>query len=597
MALLLLALGLGAVSPASGQEELPGLESYQPLQYGDQGEDVSRIQQQLTDLGYYSGKISGNFLDGTRAAIRRFQKDYGLEETGIADGQTEALLMSAEYRALSMGSEGEDVKRLQEHLADLGYYKAKLSGRYLEATTAAVKAFQERNGLAATGEADVATQQLLFSGKAVSKDGPQATLPPDPDMDVGDINDVVMAPDGAEGQEQLKDIDYSKKLSRGAKGQSVKQVQQKLTELGYFEGPISGNYMNQTVEAVKRFQLNNGIKADGVTGEETWNLLFNDAQALDASATPRPTPVPTPVPYAITVDVRNQVVLVNGRDENGEYTVPVRRMICSTGMKATPSDVGDWVLDGQKARWCYFPAWGSHAQYWTRINPYIAFHSVIYREVDYMALSVKSYDMLGSRASHGCIRLLVSEAKWIYDNIGEGVVVTIREDLPEDQELTKSLHPPALNRTYMRPVNTPQPTAEPQYSATGAPPQPFRTLKKGKSGEDVYWLQRKLQDLGYYTGTVTGSFYNGTYKAVKAFQKDHGIYADGIAGERTLKALYADVLNMPEPEGTSAPELEATNTPKASPAPTWTLEPTLTLTPSPTPVPTPTLPAVGVRRP
>ncbi|MEA5013542.1 MAG: peptidoglycan-binding protein [Candidatus Limiplasma sp.] len=584
MALVLLMLALGAALPAWGEEEPVQTESYQPLQYGDQGEDVSRIQQRLTDLGYYSGKVSGNFLDGTRAAVMRFQKDYGLKETGIADGQTEALLMSAEYRALSMGSEGEDVKRLQEHLADLGYYKAKLSGRYLEATTGAVKVFQERNGLTATGEADVQTQQLLFSGKAVSKDGPATTQPPDPDMDVGDINDVVMVEDGADNQGQLKDIDYSKKLTRGAKGQNVKQVQQKLTELGYFDGPISGNYMTQTMDAVKKFQVNNGIKADGITGEETWNLLFNDPEVLDVSATPRPTPVPTPVPYAITVDVRNQVVLVNGRDEAGEYTVPVKRMICSTGMKATPSDVGDWVLDGRKARWCYFPAWGSHAQYWTRINPYIAFHSVIYRAVDTMALSVKSYNMLGSRASHGCIRLLVNDAKWIYDNVGEGVVVTIREDLPEDQELTKALQPPPLNRTYMRPSNTPEPTAEPNYSASAAPPQPFRTLKKGKSGEDVYWLQRKLQDLGYYTGTATGSYYNGTHKAVKAFQKDHGINADGIAGEQTLNALYADVLNTPLPEGSDIPAESLA--PSRSPEPTWTLQPSKSPEPSVTPVPT-----------
>ena len=81
----------------------------------------------------------------------------------------------------------------------------------------------------------------------------------------------------------------------------------------------------------------------GDTDEETWNMLFNSSDVLDVSATARPTPVPTPVPYAITVDVRNQVTTVYGLDENGEYTVPVKQMVCSTGMKATPSDVGEWV--------------------------------------------------------------------------------------------------------------------------------------------------------------------------------------------------------------------------------------------------------------
>ena len=565
LALLLGSIGQLPAAPAAAEEA----KRSTPLQYGDQGEYVVMIQRQLVALGYYSGKVSGNFLDGTRAAVKKFQKDYYLKETGVVDGETEIVLMNAEYRSLGMNSSGDDVKRVQEHLAKLGYYKGKISGNYLEGTTAAINAFQAQNALESTGVADVATQKLLFSGNALAKGAPAST--PDPEMDTGDINDVVMVADGADNEPSLDKAEYAQKLRRGAKGANVKLVQQRLAELGYFSGPVSGNYMNKTVEAVKKFQEINGLKNDGVTGEDTWNKMFNTGEALDSSATPRPTPVPTPVPYAVTVDVRNQVVIVYGRDETGEHTVPVRRMVCSTGMKATPSDVGDWVLDGRKARWCYFSLYGSHAQYWTRINKNIAFHSVIYRSVNLMNLSVKSYNMLGSRASHGCIRLLVSEAKWIYDNIEEGVVVTIREDLPPDQELVKALRPPPLNTKNMRPVSTPDPTPEPSYASEGRPPQPFRTLKKGKEGEDVYWLQRKLQDLGYYHGTVTGSFYDGTYRAVKAYQKDHRIRADGIAGEKTLLSIYADVLSAAvqtsgiaqEPSGTP----ERIQEPVPTPAP------------------------------
>lgn len=572
----LLLLTLLAPMPARPRAlaEADGQGGYQPLRYGDQGETVSLIQQRLSELGYYSGKVSGNFLDGTRAAVRRFQKDYGLEQTGEVDGETEALLMSAEYRVLGYGEDGDEIRRVQEHLADLGYFDGKATGKYREATQGAVKAFQEANGLKATGEADVETQRLLFSGEAVRK-GAEPTPTPDPNTDMGDINDVVMVGDGESTPDSEGENEYSKKLSRGAKGEEVKQVQTRLTELGFFDGPISGNYMNQTLEAVKKFQEHNGLKADGVTGQDTWDMLFNSADVLDTSATPRPTPVPTPVPYAITVDVRNQVTIVYGRDDNGAFTVPVRRMICSTGMKATPSDVGEWELNGRKARWAYFPAWGSHAQYWTRINANIAFHSVIYRKVDYQALSVKSYNMLGQRASHGCIRLLVSDAKWIYDNIEEGVVVTVTEDLPEDQELVKSLKPPALNKTYMRPVTTPEPTPEPSYTSDGMPPQPFRRLKKGSEGEDVYWLQRKLKELGYYTGTVTGAYYNGTAAAVKAYQKEHGLRADGVAGTNTLEKLYEEILTA------NAPTPELTETP--SPTPDATLDPSASPTPSPAP--------------
>ena len=392
---------------------------------------------------------------------------------------------------------------------------------------------------------------MLYSGSALAK-GAQPTATPGPEADLGDINDRVIAGDG----EAVEQEAYTKKLTRGAKGEDVKKVQTRLAELGFFDGPISGNYMNQTMAAMEAFQLHNGMEATGLTDEATWNQLFNTADVVDASATPRPTPVPTPIPYAITVDVRNQVPTVYGRDDKGEYTIPVRQMVCSTGTKATPSDVGEWTLSGRRARWCYFPAWSSHAQYWTKINDSIAFHSVVYNAVDYDAMSVKSYNMLGSRASHGCVRLLVSDARWIYENIGKGVVVTITEDLPSDEELRKAVAAPPLNSAKNGPVTTPEPTPPPSYTSDGMPPQPFRQLKKGSKGEDVYWLQMKLKELGYYTGTVTGGYYSGTEKAVKAYQKDHKISGSGVANVRTLEAIYADVLaaNTPTPEPTFTPE-------------------------------------------
>lgn len=554
-------LEVEADEPSGGVAPTP--TPYQPLRYGDQGELVGLVQQRLSELGYYTGSISGNFLDGTRAAVRRFQKEYGLEETGEVDGETEAVLMNAEYRILAHGDDGDEVTRVQERLKELGYLSANATGKFRDATQAAVRMFQENNGISATGQADVETQRVLFSSAALAK-GAQPTPTPDPESDLGDINDVVIVADGEATSDSEGETAYTKKLSRGSKGEQVKQVQTRLTELGFFSGPISGNYMNQTLAAVKAFQEHNGMNADGITGRETWDMMFNSTEVLDTSATARPTPVPTPVPYAITVDVNNQATIVYTRDENGDFTVPYKYMICSTGLKATPSDVGDWIITGRKARWCYFPAWGGHAQYWTRINASIAFHSVTYREVSYDAMNVKSYNKLGQRASHGCIRLLVNDAKWIYDNIGEGVVVTITEDLPKDEELRKAIDAPPLNKSKTGPVSTPEPTPEPEYVSGGMPPQPFRKLKKGSEGEDVYWLQRKLKDLGYYTGTVTGGYYSGTASAVKAWQKDNGIYPTGDADEKTLEAIYAGILA----QNTATPE----PTPEATPKPEQTIE-------------------------
>ncbi len=260
------------------------------------------------------------------------------------------------------------------------------------------------------------------------------------------------------------------------------------------------------------------------------------------------------------MDVANQVTTVYGLDENGEHTVIVRQMLCSTGTKSNPSDPGDWVLTGRKAKWCYFPKWGGHARYWTRINSSIAFHSVIYNAVDTMALAKSSYKNLGKRVSHGCIRLTVADAKWIYDNCGEGTVVSIVEDMAADPELRASLKLPALNTKTMLPEETPEPTASPVYVSNGLPPMPLAQLKKNDSSEAVYWMQMKLTELGYYHGKCSGTYLDGTVQAVKDFQKAAGLKVTGTATVATLEALYADVLTTP------------------------TIEPTPTLAPTPTPV-------------
>lgn len=61
--------------------------------------------------------------------------------------------------------------------------------------------------------------------------------------------------------------------------------------------------------------------------------------------------------------------------------------------------------------------------------------------------------------------------------------------------------------------------------------------KLGSRGEEVRKIQKKLKELGYYSGSVDGIYGSGTQKAVKSFQKNCGITADGIAGPKTLKFL------------------------------------------------------------
>lgn len=61
--------------------------------------------------------------------------------------------------------------------------------------------------------------------------------------------------------------------------------------------------------------------------------------------------------------------------------------------------------------------------------------------------------------------------------------------------------------------------------------------KLGSRGEEVRRIQTKLKELGYYTYSVDGIYGTRTQSAVKAFQRNCGITADGIAGPKTLLYL------------------------------------------------------------
>ena len=63
------------------------------------------------------------------------------------------------------------------------------------------------------------------------------------------------------------------------------------------------------------------------------------------------------------------------------------------------------------------------------------------------------------------------------------------------------------------------------------------TVKKGSRGEDVIYLQKQLSILGYSVGAVDGIFGVKTLEAVKAFQAENGLVADGIVGKKTWEKL------------------------------------------------------------
>ncbi len=125
----------------------------------------------------------------------------------------------------------------------------------------------------------------------------------------------------------------------------------------------------------------------------------------------------------IKVNKKRNCITVYEKGDDGEFSKPVKAMICSVGYNAPigtyeTSDRYTWkIVNGN--------VW---SQYATRITGNVLFHSVPYSEKSKSSLIPKYYNQLGSNASAGCIRLMVADAKWLMERCTKGTKVEIYED-------------------------------------------------------------------------------------------------------------------------------------------------------------------------
>ena len=94
-------------------------------------------------------------------------------------------------------------------------------------------------------------------------------------------------------------------------------------------------------------------------------------------------------------------------------------------------------------------------------------------------------------------------------------------------------------------------------TSAGSASSPRMILRKGMQGEDVKALQEKLDRLCYNCGEADGIFGQRTFRAVVAFQEDHQLEADGIAGRLTQAAIEEALKDSSESEPASDPPEEA----------------------------------------
>lgn len=247
---------------------------YAILQWGDTGEAVRALQKRLAELGYYQGEADGIFSDDMVSTVKRFQAAAGLEETGVAtvelqeaafsdlaplspekaaEAQADQAAASVVINALIKGDKNDDVRALQERLAELGYYDGTIDGSFGGGTEQAVMALQQAMGLEPTGEASSDFINLIMSSAA-----PRA------------------------GKKYWKYTQNYMPLDIGDTGDEVVALQKRLWELGYLDkDDISssvGTYEEYTAAAVNEVMKTIGCaRRDGRASAEFLTVLYSSA--------------------------------------------------------------------------------------------------------------------------------------------------------------------------------------------------------------------------------------------------------------------------------------------------------------------------------
>ncbi|HET8961385.1 L,D-transpeptidase family protein [Nocardioides sp.] len=152
--------------------------------------------------------------------------------------------LKPEFR-LEAGDRSVKVRALQSRLYQLAWFPELTTGRYGSATLAAVRGFQDKRGLVATGVTDQRTWDRLVSmTKKPTHDQLFNILHPGPAI-----------------------------LSEGDSGTEVRDLQARLVAIQWIFGDVTGSYDRETVRAVRGFQAKREIPVTGEVDQRTLDRL------------------------------------------------------------------------------------------------------------------------------------------------------------------------------------------------------------------------------------------------------------------------------------------------------------------------------------
>jgi peptidoglycan hydrolase-like protein with peptidoglycan-binding domain len=172
-----LSVGVGTASAAGSSATLASARAeFAPIRPGETGWRVRELQSRLHQLGLHSEVVTNRYDAETRAGVARFQRRHGPDTDGVVDERTWTKLVSLTTEPttealhniytpgrplLERGDSGTWVRQVQARLQQIGWFDAKVTGRFTGRTVTAVEGFQARRKIPVTGQVDRRTLSRL----------------------------------------------------------------------------------------------------------------------------------------------------------------------------------------------------------------------------------------------------------------------------------------------------------------------------------------------------------------------------------------------------------------------------------------------------
>ena len=291
---------------------------------------------------------------------------------------------------MAAGAKGEQVRELQHRLFQLAWFGELTTGSYDDATVAAVRGFQAKRGLPATGTVDQATwDRLVTMTKTPTHDQLFNVLKPGPAI-----------------------------LAAGASGDGVRDLQARLKQIDWFSGDVTGEYGDATVQAVRGFQAKRAIPVTGEVDRRTMDRLL----AMTSTPTHEQLFNIEPKPSAAGLDPRCLTGRVLCIDKTSSQ---LRWVVDGEVVKAMDARFGSTV-NNTPTREGVFSVYRMHEEWTSTLYgssmPYAMFFDR--GQAVHYSSDFATYGYSG--ASHGCVNIRdYAGIQWLFSQVrvGDPVVV------------------------------------------------------------------------------------------------------------------------------------------------------------------------------